>query len=65
MLYLANKTDKKVYEKNLDDFLQSPMGADSGKCFIDIEEKKIARAHEGTTSGNVTFWHHAMTHKFV
>lgn len=32
MLYLANKTDK-TYDKNLDDFLQSPMGADSGKCF--------------------------------
>lgn len=38
MLYLANKTDR-PHEKNLNDFLQSPMGADSGECIIEKKKK--------------------------
>lgn len=49
MLYLANKTDK-VHEKTRDDFLQTPMGADSGKClsnkFDAPQKKKKKKKHK-------------------
>lgn len=54
MLYLANKTNK-TREKNLNDFLQSPMGADSGKCIIEKkEEKKKSQIDEVTFRHNTS-----------
>lgn len=52
MLYLANKTDK-THEKNLNDFLQSPAGADSGKCITEKESKNTQHSE----SDEVTFRH--------